>query len=161
MSNFFMRLLGVVNLLFVAFGVWYSVGARALRIKAGKWPPYHPARPLDWLLYFAFLALSIALIAWLSYLSVRLIRADRKALLPTCVVFGVEIAYLWAEVVYFWLLAPRWITDRSWFWTMGEDPIAPQHALFYPFLGFLTSLTLFVITRPRRSRSQTVAPPTS
>jgi hypothetical protein len=50
MSNFFMRLLGVVNLLFVAFGVYYSVRVRALRIKAGKWPPYHPAR-LDWLLY--------------------------------------------------------------------------------------------------------------
>jgi Zn-dependent protease with chaperone function len=121
MSKFFMRVLGVVNLLLVILGIWYSVGMRSARIRDGKWPPYPPAR-LDWLLYFAFLALSVALVAWLSYLSVRLIRADRRALLPTCVVFGIEIAYETSEVWYFWLSAPRWVTDRVVVLDGGHGP---------------------------------------
>lgn len=147
-----MRFLGVLNLLFVEEGVRYSIGMRAIRIRDGKWPPYPPAR-LDWHLYFAFLALSTALVVWLSYISVRLIRADRKALLPCCIVFGIEIVYFTAEVWYFWLSAPRWITDRSWFWTEGMDPLAPQYAFFYQVVGFFASLALLFATRTRRTPS--------
>ena len=158
MSKFFMRVLGVVNLLLVILGIWYSVGMRSARIRDGKWPPYPPAR-LDWLLCFAFLALSVALVAWLSYLSVRLIRADRRALLPTCVVFGIEIAYETSEVWYFWLSAPRWVTlTESWFWTEGMDPLGPQLAFHYVFLGFLASLALLLVTRPRTRPLQTLHP---
>jgi len=156
MSKFFVRLLGVLNLLFVGLGIWYSVEMHTLRIRAGKWPPY-PAARIDWLLYFAFLALSTALVAWLSYLSVRLVRADRKALLPTCILFGVEIAYLWMEVTVFWLIVPSWVTKRHWFWSMGMDPLAPQLACYYPFAGLIACSVLLLITRKRRSPSETVA----
>jgi hypothetical protein len=157
MSKFFMRLLGVVNLLFVGVGVWYAVGMRTIRIAAGKWPPYPPAR-LDWLLYFAFLALSTALIAWLIYLSIRLMRADRKDLFPLCILYGIEIAYFWIDST-FCLTVPRWVVDRSWFWTMGMDPLVPQLAFLYPFAGLLTALALLLITRTRRSRLPAVATP--
>jgi hypothetical protein len=160
MSKLFMRVLGVVNLLFVIVGIWYTVGMRAIRIKDGKWPPYPPAR-IDWLLYFAFLALSTVLIAWLTYLSVRLIRADRKALWQTCIMFGVEIAYEWAEVTYFWQLAPHRITDRSWFWTEGMDPLAPQTAFFYPVLGLLACLALLLAARIRERPPQVLTTPLS
>lgn len=144
-----------VNLLFVICGIWYAVGMHAVRVREGKWPHYPPARA-DWFLYFTFLSVSIALIAWLTYLSVRLIRADRRALSLTCIVFGIEIAFETAQVWYFWLSAPKWVTDRSWFWTEGMDPLAPQFAFFYVFVGFLASLALQLIARARHPQLQTV-----
>jgi hypothetical protein len=157
MSRFFMRFLGVVNLLFVGLGVWYAVVMFSYRIKAGKLPPYPVAR-LDWILYFAFLISCIALMAWFIHLSVRLIRADRKALLPTCFVFGIEIGSVFVEVWVFWLLTPEWVTKRHWFWTEGWDLVVPQIALGYVFVGLLASLVLLLITRPRKHTSQAVAP---
>jgi hypothetical protein len=157
MIKFFMRFLGTVNLLFVGLGVWYAVGMRSERLKAGKWPPYSAVR-LDWFLYFALLASCIALIIWFCYLSVRLIRADRKALLPTCIVFGVEIGLVWAEVAVFWFpgFAPEWAKERHWFWIQGWDLVVPQIALGYVFVGLLASLVLLLITRPWKNTSQTV-----
>lgn len=157
MTRFFMRFLGVVNLLFVGFGAWYAVAMRSDRLKAGKWPPFSATR-LDWLLYFAFLTSCIALIMWFGYLSVRLIRADRKALLPTCIVFGVEIGFLLVTTWVFWLLTPEWVTKRHWFWIQGWDLAVPQIALGYVFVGLAASLVLLLITRPRKHASQAVAP---
>lgn len=154
MTKFFMRLLGAVNLLFVIGGIWYAVGMHAVRVREGKWPPYPPARA-DWFFYFTFLSVSIALIAWLTYLSVRLVRADRRALLLTCIVFAIEIAFETAQVWYFWLSAPHLVTDRSWFWTEGMDPLGPQIAFFYVFVGFLASLALQLVTRTRQWPLQT------
>ncbi len=54
MIKFFMRFLGVVNLLFVGLGAWYAVVMFSYRLKEGKLPPY-PAARLDWILYCAFL----------------------------------------------------------------------------------------------------------
>jgi hypothetical protein len=157
MAKFFMRFLGAVNLLFVGVGVWYAVVMLTWRIAAGKWPPY-PAMPLDWSLYGSFLALSTALIAWLIYLSVQLIRADRKALLPLCILYGIEIVYFWIDST-FGLTVPHWIVDRSWLWTMGMDPLVPQFAFLYPLAGFLTALLLLLITRTRRTHSAATATP--
>jgi len=148
MCKFFMRLLGALNLVFVAFGVWYSIGMHSIRMKAGKWPPY-PAVWADWVLHLAFLAFNVALVAWLTFLSIWLICANRKALLPTCIVFGIEISYFWADVAYFWGIAPRWVTDRSWFWKEGIDLIVPQLVFGYAIVGLIASLVLLLITRPR------------
>jgi len=157
MSKFVMRFFGAVNLLFVASGLWYSLKMHSARPRAANWPPFTPQLP-DWLLHFVFLMVGVALIAWLGYLSVRLTCAERKALLPTCIVFGIEIAYVWAaDASYFWLIAPSSITRRSWFWTSGEDLIAPQVTLSYQFLGLLAALVLLIMTRPWRGPSQTVA----
>jgi len=157
MSKLFMRLLGVVNILFVGVGIWYSVEMHTFRIGRGKWPPYPPAR-VDWLLYFAFLALSVALVGWLSYLSIRLIRTDRKALLPSCIVFGIEIVYFLVDSVFFFFV-PQWVTDRSWFWTMGMDPVIPQLAYCYPFLAIPVTLALFLTTRNQQSPPQILMTP--
>jgi hypothetical protein len=151
-----MRFVGAVNLLFVGLGIWYAIAMRSDRLKAGRWPPY-PAARLDWLLYFAFLASCIALMMWFSYLSVRLIRADRKALLPTCFVFGVEIGSLFVSTWVFWLITPEWVTKRHWFWIQGWDLAAPQIAFGYVFVGLTACLVLLLITRPRKHKSQTVA----
>jgi hypothetical protein len=61
MTKFFMRFVGVVNLLFVGLGVWYAVVMFSYRLKTGILPPY-PAARLDWIIYFAFLTSCIALV---------------------------------------------------------------------------------------------------
>lgn len=144
-----MRFLGVANLLFVGLGVWCAVGMFSYRLKAGKFPPY-PAARLDWILYFAFLTSYVALVMWFSYLSVRLIRAEREALRPICIVFGVEIAFLLVTTWVFWLLTPEWVTKRHWFWIEGWDMVAPQIALGYVFISLVGSLVLLLGTRPRK-----------
>jgi hypothetical protein len=156
MTKFLMRFVGVVNLLFVGLGICYAIAMRADRLKAGKWPPYS-AVPLDWLLYFAFLASCIALMMRFSYLSVRLIRADRKALLPTCILFGVQIAFVLVTTPVFWLITPEWVTKRHWFWIQGWDLAAPQIAFGYVFVGLTACLLLLLTTRPRKHAAQTVA----
>jgi hypothetical protein len=94
---------------------------------------------------------------YFSYLSVRLIRADRNALLPTCFVFGVEIGFLFVTTWVFWLITPEWITKRHWFWIQGWDLAAPQIAFGYVFVGLIACLVLLLITRPRKHASQAVA----
>ena len=159
MTKFFMRFFGVVNLLFVGLGIWYAVGMLYYRLKAGRWPPYAAVR-LDWILYFVFLTACFALMIWFSYLSVRLIRADRNALLPTCIVFGVEIVYLFVDSVFFFFV-PDWVTNRSWFWTMGMDPVVPQLAYYYPFVAILVSVALFLTTRNMQRPSRELTTPLS
>ncbi len=139
-----MRVLGGLNILFVALGAFYA--ASILHMHWKKWP-ISPAYQ-DWMIFAALSAISIFLLAYLGYLGIRLIRRDSAALWPLCTFFMGEIAYF-AAVFYItsFALPASMSAVAVGFWAMGLNPLVPQVVTGYPLVGLVIALVILLIRR--------------
>lgn len=139
-----MRVLGALNIAFVALGAFYA--ASILHMRWHKWPV--PPTYQDWMVFAVLNAISVFLIAYLGYLGVRLIRKDSDALWKLCMFFLGEIAYF-ALVFYITSFAlPESMTAvAAGFWAMGLNPLIPQIVTGYPLVGLVIALVILLIRR--------------
>jgi len=139
-----MRVLGALNISFVALGAFYS--ASIMHMRWNKWP-VSPAYQ-DWMIFAALSAMSIFLITYLGYLGIRLIRRDSRALWPLCTFFLGEIAYFVAVFYITSFALPESMTTvAAGFWGLGLNPLIPQIVTGYPLVGLVIALVILLIRR--------------
>ena len=139
-----MRVLGALNILFVALGAFYSGGM--IQMHWNKWPgsPSH----LHWAVFMFLDAISISMILYLGYLGVRLIKKDARALWHLCLLFVAEIAYFAVVVYVTWFLMPASMSAIAVdFWGMAQDPLVPQVVTGYPLVGLVIAFVMLLIRR--------------
>jgi hypothetical protein len=139
MTQWIVRLIGALNILYGSLGVIYF--ALMLSWHWHKWPG--APSPRDWFVFLVLSALSITLIAYLIFLGIRLLQNDRTAIRSTSTVLAIELIYFLATTVLFWLiLPPSKASVAIGFWEMAQDPLAPQIITAYPLIGLLVTLIL-------------------
>jgi hypothetical protein len=139
-----MRVLGALNLAFVALGALYA--ASMLQVHWNNWPGSPNYQ--EWVVFVVLNAISIYLILYLGYLGMRLIRKDATALWQLCMFFAGEIAYFVA-VVYItsFVLPASMSTIAVGFWAMALNPLVPQVVTGYPLVGLVIALVILLIRR--------------
>jgi hypothetical protein len=139
-----MRVLGALNIAFVALGAFYA--AAMLQMHWNRWPG--PPVYQDWVVFVVLNAISIYLILYLGYLGIRLIRKDAKALWQLCMFFVGEIAYF-AAVVYItsYVLPASMTTIAVGFWATSLNTLVPQIVTGYPLVGLVITLVILLIRR--------------
>jgi hypothetical protein len=144
MQTWAMRILGALNILFAATGVWFS--AVMIRMHWNRWPG-SPSR-LDWAKFAGLHAITILMIAYLAFLGIRLIMRDAKALWPLSLLFVAEIAYFLVFVSVTWVIMPMSMSKIAvGFLGKTLDPIAPQLVTGYPFVGLIIALVILMVRR--------------
>jgi hypothetical protein len=139
-----MRVLGALNISFVALGAFYA--ASMLRMSWNKWPG--PPAYRDWVVFLVLNAISLYLIMYLGYLGIRLIRKDANALWRLCMFFVGEIAYFVAVVVITsYVLPASMSTVAVGFWGMALNPLVPQVVTGYACVGLVITLVILLIRR--------------
>jgi hypothetical protein len=139
-----MRVLGALNISFVALGAFYAASMFHLSWKKWPGPPVYQ----DWVVFVVLNAISIYLILYLGYLGVRLIRKDAKALWQLCMFFVGEIAYFAAVVVITsYVLPASMSTVAVGFWGTALNPLVPQIVTGYPLVGLVITLVILLIRR--------------
>jgi hypothetical protein len=139
-----MRVLGFLNISFVALGAFYAASMFHLSWKKWPGPPVYQ----DWVVFAILNAISIYLILYLGYLGVRLIRKDAKALWQLCMFFVGEIAYFAAVVVITsYVLPASMSTIAVGFWGMAINPLVPQIVTGFPLVGLVITMVILLIRR--------------
>ena len=144
MQTWTMRILGVLNIMYVAIGIWFS----AIMVWAHwrNWPG-NPSS-LDWAVFVFLYAISPLMIASLAYLGMRLIRKDARAILQLGLLFVAEMVYFFVLTTVTWLILPMSLSKIAvGFWGLSQDPLAPQVVTGYPLLGLVLTLVLLLMRR--------------
>ncbi|HEY2472778.1 MAG TPA: hypothetical protein VGI45_33645 [Terracidiphilus sp.] len=146
-----MRALGFCNVLTSFCSLYYFVWG--IQIHVGRWPG-NPNQQ-QWNVFYAITALSTALVFYLAYLGVRLIRLETAALWQVATVFAVEIAVVLTDFVLTWIATPVSIgKDALWFWGIAIFALDPQVFYGYAPLGLCAALWMAVAAkRPAEQES--------
>jgi hypothetical protein len=97
-------------------------------------------------------AVSVAMILYLGFLGIRLMRGDASALFQLCLLFVVEIAYFGGIVYVTWFVLPDTMSDLAVnFWGMAQNPLVPQIVTGFPLVGLIISLVMLLIRRSPKS----------
>jgi len=138
-----MRVLGTLNLAFSGIGLCYfawllwRIGKPVSRLTPTVWA---------WAFFKVLSIMSIALIASLIHLGIRLLNLDDSAIRPLSIVFSAEILYFFASVFLFWLVIPSHApTMRAMsvgFFDSAQSALDPQVVTGYPLWGLLATLFL-------------------
>lgn len=151
MLAWMMRILGAFNLLFIAFGAYYSVVM--VQIHWNRWPG-NPT-PLDWLVLLCLYAVSILILLYLGYLGIRLIKKDESALWKLSLLFVTGMVYFYVFVTVTWVVMPTSTSKIAvGLWGRSQDPLAPQIITGYPLIGLI--ITLIILLMRRNSRQSKV-----
>jgi hypothetical protein len=114
-----MRIFGAASILVSLFGLYFF--AWLIQIHLGKWRgnPTHQ----DWGVFFAISAVSTLLVLCVTYLGVRLILGDLKAIWQIGCVFLMEIVFFYVDVCVTWLGMPdsKAVISVS-FWGIAMTP---------------------------------------
>lgn len=146
-----MRVLGVLNFVFVGLGLYYAIGM--FEIRWGKWP--EPPTTLDWAAVIFVYAISLACLALEAYTGVKLIKGDTSVLRLLGIVFLFVVLYIVVSTIVDWtIVSPRLTTKAVGFWEGGEDPLDPQVFLGFPFVGGMTVLFLFWWKKRKKRESR-------
>jgi len=143
-----MRVLGALNVVFVALGAFYA--AAMIQRHWHNWP----GSPIyqDWVIFVALNAISIAMILYLGFLGIKLMRVDANALFQLCLLFVAEIAYFGAIVYVTWFVVPDSMsTVAVSFWGMAQNPLVPQIVTGFPLVGLIICLVMLLIRRSPKS----------
>lgn len=139
MKRWAMRALGVLNILFVFAGLYYSAALHAMRW--GKWSP-RPSE-LDWAIFAVLCIISLVILIRLGYTGIRLLHGDSSVLRSLTILFTAEILYLLATSIVDWTLLPAALAHRAvGFWEGGLDLLTPQYVTGYPVIGAIAALLL-------------------
>ena len=138
-----MRALGVLNLFFSGIGLCYfawqlwRIGKPVNRLSPPIWA---------WAVFTVLSIMSLALVACLIRLGIRLLNRDDGAIRPLSIVFSAEILYFFASIVLFWLVIPSYAptmrTMSVGFFDSAQGALDPQVVTGYPLLGLLATLFL-------------------
>ena len=144
MQTWMMRILGALNILYVAISAWYSV--IMVHMHWNRWPG-NPTS-MNWAVFLFLYALSAVMIVYLAYLGIRLIRKDSKVLLQLCFLFVAEMVYFFVFVTVTWVILPMSMSKIAvGFWGMAQDPLAPQVITGYPLVGLVFALFMLLMRR--------------
>lgn len=139
MKKWIVRIVGVLNIVFMAFGAYYF--SVLLLLHWQKWPG-HPSN-FDWLIFALLSSTCLFFIGFVGYSGVQLIRGSLSILGPLAVVFVLEILFFVSTFVLFWMILP---TSRATiavgFWGIAQSPIVPQVITGYPIVGTIVVLLL-------------------
>lgn len=144
MQTWTMRILGALNILFVAFGAFYSVGM--IQMHWNRWPS--EASYFDWVVFVFLNVISIFLVSYLGYLGVKLIQKDITAVRKLFLLFMAEIIYFFAMYDLTWVVMPISMSKIAFgLWALAEDPLVPQYVTGYPLIGAIVTLVMLIIRR--------------
>lgn len=132
-----MRALGSCNLLTSSCGLYYFLDA--IHSHLGRWPgnPNHQ----QWNVFYVIGALSTAMVIYLAYLGLRLLRLETAALWQVACLFALEIALVLANFVFTWIATPASIgKNLMWFWGIALFPLDSQVFYGYAPLGLCAAL---------------------
>jgi len=150
MQTWTMRVLGVLNILFVAFGAYLYYWI--LRMHWNRWPgnPSHN----EWAVFVFLSTISISMVLYLGYLGVKLIKKDAKALLKLSLLFVAEMIYSLVLFNVTWMVRPASMsmTVAVSFLGMADVLLWPQLLTGYPLIGLVITLVLLLI-RQRSDRT--------
>jgi hypothetical protein len=139
-----MRVLGALNLAFVALGAMYAT--RMLQMRWNNWPGSPNYQ--EWAVFLVLNAISIFMILYLGRLGLRLIGKDAEALWKSCILFLGELGYF-AAVFYVtsFVLPDSMPTATAAFWGMALNPLLPQFLTGYPLVGLVFAMVILLIRR--------------
>jgi membrane protease YdiL (CAAX protease family) len=147
MMTWMTRILGIINLLFVALGAYYSVVM--IHAHWNKWPG-NPTS-FDWLVFLCLYAVSLLMLLYLGYLGVRLIKKDESALWKLSLLFVTEMVYFYVFVTVTWVVMPMSTSKIAvGLWGRSQDPLAPQIITGYPLIGLIVTLIILLMRRISR-----------
>jgi len=138
-----MKLLGFANIFFTALGIAYFGWIMITHLKA---MPGHPVR-MDWIPFCLIAAVGLGLVDSLAFTGFQLMSLAHRAVPRAALVYIMEIVYF-VFIVMTWMGHPS-NNPRNrdliiGFWGVAEGFLAPQLALYYPFVG-LTLLAVIAI----------------
>ena len=147
-----MRALGFCNLLTSFCSLYYFVWG--IQVHLGRWPG-NPNQQ-QWNVFYAISGLSTALVLYLSFLGIRLLRLETAALWQIACVFAVEIAMVLTGFVLTWIATPVSIgKDAMWFWGIALFPLDSQVFYGYAPLGFCATVWMAFAARSSAGQGTT------
>ncbi len=148
MKRWTMRILGGLNILYFAAGIYYTVVM--LLPHRHHWS--QPPSSNYWFFFFLFFIFNFALVALWAYFGVRLIRGHDEAILFTASVLLAECISFWLSTAVFWNALPKYypLFDSS------SDLLAPQIITLYPVIGLAVTLVLAIRNHREPARLKSV-----
>ena len=147
-----MRALGFCNLLTSFCSLYYFVWG--IQIHLGRWPG-NPDKQ-QWNVFYVISAVSTALVLYLAYLGVRLLRAEVAALWQVACVFALEIALVFGNFVLTWIATPISLGKNvMWFWGIALFSLDPQVFYGYAPLGLCAALWMAFAARNSAEQEST------
>ena len=147
-----MRVLGFCNLLTSSCGLYYFLGA--IQVHLGRWPG-NPNQQ-QWNVFYVISALSTAMVLYLAYLGLRLLRLETAALWQVACIFALEIALVLANFVFTRIATPASIgKNLMWFWGIALFPLDSQVFYGYAPLGFCAAVWMAFAARSSAGQGAT------
>jgi hypothetical protein len=139
MKRWTMRILGVLNVLFGFYGLWYFIVRLTWHFQ--KASVAYSTR--DWTVFSLLSFCTVLMVSSLTYLGIRLIIGNETNLRLMVFIFATEILYFLANAVNVVPFNPSLATHVPIsFWGLAASPIAPQIVTGYPLLGIVICIVL-------------------
>jgi hypothetical protein len=140
MKRWTMRILGTLNVLFGLVGLWFFIIRLTWHFE--KAPVVYSAR--DWAIFSLLSFCTVSMVTLLAYLGIKLIIGKKTDLRLMVFLFAAEILYFWVNATIFVLIYPSVTNIEIGFWQLAVSPIAPQIVIWYPLLGIIICVALFL-----------------
>ena len=132
-----MRALGFCNLLISFCSLYYFVWG--IQVHLGRWPG-NPNQQ-QWNVFYVISALSTAIVLYLAYLGVRLLRLETAALWQVACIFALETTAVLTDFVLTWIVTPVSLGRNVMsFWGIALFPLDSQVLYGYAPLGSCAAL---------------------
>ena len=139
MKKWTMRILGMLNVLFGFYGLWFFITCLTWHFQ--KAPAAHNTR--DWAVFSLLSLCTVLMVSSLAYLGIRLIIGGRNNLRLMLSIFVAEILYFVANAVNVVPFSSSLATHLPIsFWSLAVCPIAPQIVTGYALLGIVVCIIL-------------------
>ena len=147
-----LRIIGLLNILFAIFALFFEAVALALIFSGCKFPTKVPPTPMGWVIFTFLLAVSNYLVVHPALYGIRLIRKDESALLPCALLFAAQ-TLMFALGVYILLFWRSMLDIVTGFWVFAVLPIQFSVVFGYSTIGLVVTITLLTLSR-RATRSR-------
>jgi len=139
MKKWTMRILGVLNVSFGFYGLWFFITCLTWHFQ--KAPVTYGIR--DWTVFSLLSFCTVLMVSFLGYWGIRLIIGNEINLRLMVFIFSAEILYFFASAVNVVPFNPSLAEHLPiTFWQLAATPIAPQIITGYPLLGIVICIVL-------------------
>ena len=144
MKTWAMRILGLLNILFAVFALFFE--AVALFFSRGRFPTKVTPTLMDWVIFALLLAVSNYLVVHPALYGIKLIKKIESALLPCAVLFAVQtlVFVIGVYTLLYWRSMLEIVTGL---WVFAVLPIEFSVAFGYSTLGLIVTITLLTLSR--------------
>jgi hypothetical protein len=140
MKRWTLRILGVLNVLFGLYGIWFFITILTWHFQ--KTSAVYSTR--DWVIFSLLSFCTLSMVSLLMYLGIRLVIGNKTDLRLMVFIFAAEILYFWADSVNGVLINPSSARASIAFWGLAADPLAPQIVTGYPLVGIIVCVVLLL-----------------